>query len=73
MQGARRRGCHLTRVSVQDGVQHMIYRTGTLYLLPLSRGGDNGQPEQIAVSPVSDAFDLSPIDTLRSLIRSSHQ
>lgn len=49
----------------------MIYRTGTLYLLPLSRGGDNGQPEQIAVSPVSDAFDLSPIDTLRSLIRSS--
>lgn len=49
----------------------MIYRTGTLYLLPLSRGGDNGRPEQIAVSPVSDAFDLSPIDTLRSLIRSS--
>lgn len=50
----------------------MIYRTGTLYLLPLSRGGDNGRTEQIAVSPVSDAFDLSSIDTLRCLIRSSH-
>lgn len=49
----------------------MIYRTRTLYLLPLSCGGDNGQPEQIGVPSVSDAFDLSSIDTPHSLIRSS--